>query len=97
MIDKSRKAVIRDVAIKTRKQSVRALFELGETYDKPMTFLMDRKEKVIEEVCHNEEEIEYFEVCYLHGSQKAAEEFELWNQGFCASYERKEKYSGYDA
>lgn len=91
MINKSRKAVIRVAAIKTRKQSVRALFELGESYNKPMSFLMGRKEKAIEEVCHNDEEIEYFEVCYLHGSQKAAEEFELWSQGFWASFKNDQE------
>ena len=97
MIDKSRKAVIRNAAINTRKQATRAIFELDTPCEQPMTLMMSYKEKALKEVCQSEEETKYFEVCFLHGSEKAAEEFELWAEGFWASFKNDQEKNKYEA
>lgn len=85
MIDKSRKAVIWAAANKARKDGAVALTKLGEDVENPLSILMGYKDRSMKAVCQSEEEIQYFELCYFHRSEKAAKEFELWNQGFWAA------------
>lgn len=98
MIDKSRKAVIRAAANKTRKEGAMALAKLGDDVENPLSIMMSYKDRALKAVCQSEEEIQYFELCYLHRSEKAAKEFELWNQGFWASLKNENpKTVTYDA
>ena len=91
MIDKSRKAVIQAAANKSRKEGAIALTKQGDDVENPLSIMMGYKDRALKTVCHSEEEIQYFELCYLHRSEKAAKEFELWNQGFWASFETDKK------
>lgn len=91
MIDKSRKAVIQAAANKARKEGAMALTKLGDDVENPLSIMMGYKDRALKAVCQSEEEIRYFELCYLYRSEKVAKEFELWNQGFWASFENGEE------
>ncbi|MDY6392220.1 MAG: hypothetical protein SPL80_05230 [Bacilli bacterium] len=94
MIDKSRKAVIRAAANKARKDGAMALTKLGDDVENPLSIMMGYKDRSMKAICQSEEEIQYFELCYLYRNEKAAKEFELWNEGFWSSFGSK---SAYDA
>ena len=81
MISKSRKAAIRAAANNARKAGSRAIYDLGENVENPLAILEDHKKEAMT-VCEDQEEVEYFELCYLYKSEKGAKEFSLWNEGF---------------
>ena len=88
MIDKSRKAVIRAAANKSRKEGAMALSKQGDDVENPLSIIMGYKDRALKAVCQNEEEIQYFELCYLYRSEKDAKEFKLWIDGFWASFQK---------
>ena len=90
MIDKSRKAVIRAAANKSRKEGAMALTKQGDDVENPLSIIMGYKDRTLKAVCRTKEEVEYFELCYLHHNEKGAKEFEVWNEGFWSSFPVKE-------
>jgi len=97
MINKSRKAIIREAANKARKEGAMVLTKLGDDVENPMSIMMRYRERALKAVCQSEDEIQYFELCYLHRSEKGAKEFKLWNQGFWASFENGQKKTNNEA
>ena len=85
MITKSKKAVIRVAAIKAFKDGVAAVTAQGDNAKNVLDTMLSFKYPAIKKVCSNEEEISYFETCYVYRSQKGADEFAVWNSRFWKS------------